>query len=54
MVRCLNGLVSAIVLLSGLPGVGGRVDGADWPQYRGDALRSGYTKERLPEKMQLA
>lgn len=28
--------------------------GADWPQYRSDAARSGYTSERLPEKLSLA
>ncbi len=26
---------------------------ADWPQYRHDAARSGYTSERLPEKLGL-
>jgi outer membrane protein assembly factor BamB len=27
---------------------------ADWPQYRGDAERSGYTTEKLPAKLPLA
>src|SRR5687768_12598141 len=29
-------------------------NGADWPTYRGDAARTGYTSERLPAKMSLA
>jgi outer membrane protein assembly factor BamB len=28
--------------------------GADWSTYRGDAARSGYTSERLPDRMSLA
>ena len=27
---------------------------ADWPMYRGDAARSGYTSEKLPAKLSLA
>ena len=27
---------------------------ADWPQYRGDAQRSGFTSERLPSRLALA
>lgn len=27
--------------------------GADWPQYRCDAARSGYTSETLPAKLSL-
>ena len=27
------------------------VDGADWPTYRGDARRSGYTNETLPDEL---
>ena len=26
---------------------------ADWPMFRADAARSGYTPERLPEQLQL-
>ena len=28
-----------------------KVDGADWPTYRGDAQRSGYTSETLPDDL---
>ncbi len=27
---------------------------ADWPQYRGDSSRSGFTAEPLPNRLQLA
>src|SRR5688500_4609270 len=27
---------------------------ADWPQYRGDAERSGFTAEKLPAELSLA
>jgi outer membrane protein assembly factor BamB len=36
--------MAAIVLLAGVDG-----SAADWPQARGDAARSGYTAESLPE-----
>jgi len=32
----------------------GNVRAADWPTYRADAARSGYTSERLPAKLSLA
>ena len=49
-----SSLIPAVLLSVLLADKADRAEGADWPQYRGDAMRSGYTEERLPEKMQLA
>ena len=39
-----------VLLLAGLP----HGMAADWPQYRGDAERSGYTDEKLSDELSLA
>ena len=32
----------------------GNLLAADWPQHRGDAARSGYTAEAVPNRLELA
>lgn len=42
-----------IVLCAGLLRFSPGVLANDWPTYRGDAARSGYTADRLPENLSL-
>lgn len=42
-----SGLVGLVMLTAV-----GAVSAADWPQYRADAARSGYTAEQLPAKLE--
>ena len=42
-----------VVLLAAVSVCPGLVSGKDWPTYRGDAARSGYTDEALPGKLTL-
>ena len=44
------GFVTAIALFGGFTA---HSSAADWPMYRGDAARSGYTSESIPNQLQL-
>lgn len=46
-----RGFKTSLLVLLALTSV---VRGADWPTYRGDGLRSGYTTEKLPDRLSLA
>ncbi len=47
-------MIKPRLIFAGLVLLTAQLPGADWPQHRADAARSGYTAEPLPNRLQLA
>ena len=47
-------MIKPRLIFTGLVLLTAQLPGADWPQHRADAARSGYTAEPLPNRLQLA